>query len=52
MNKSVDGAGGQEVGVHAVPVEVSDGTGVGTQGAGAIQAALIPLADFSTLSKL
>lgn len=36
MNKGVNGAGGQEVGVHAVPVKVSDGAGVGTQGAGTI----------------
>lgn len=52
MNKGVNRAGGQEVGVHAVPVKVSDGAGVGTEGAGAIQTALIPLTDFSTLSKL
>lgn len=52
MNKSVYRAGSQEVGVQAVPVEVSDGAGVGTQGGNAIQGALIPLADFSSLSKL
>lgn len=52
VNKGVYGAGGQEVGVQAVPVEVSDGAGVGAQGTNAIQGALIPLADFSTLSKL
>ena len=35
-----------------MPVEVSDGAGVGTQRAGAIQAAVTPLTDLSTLPKL
>lgn len=52
VNKGIYGAGRQEVGVQTVPVEVSDGAGVGTQGGNAVQAALVPLADFSTLSKL